>query len=144
MRGYSAIGLYNPKSPHNIGATLRALDCFESSLLLVQGKRYEVSATDTTKAFRRTPMIHVADLRLSIPYDCVPVAIEVIKGAQDLREYVHPQRALYIFGPEDGSLPRKVLGWCRDIVSVPTHVCMNLAACVNVVLYDRLFKEKSL
>lgn len=49
-------------------------------------------------------------------------------------------RALYIFGPEDGSLDKEIRDWCEDVVYIPTTGCMNLAATVNVVLYDRLAK----
>ena len=34
----------------------------------------------------------------------------------------------------------KITDWCRDVVYIPTDKCMNLAATVNVVLYDRLAK----
>ena len=57
-----------------------------------------------------------------------------------LHTFKHPQRAFYIFGPEDGSLRANVTDWCEDIIYIPTHGCMNLAATVNVVLYDRLAK----
>ena len=45
------------------------------------------------------------------------------------------------FGPEDGTLGPEILAWCRDVVYVPTRYCMNLAATVNVVLYDRAAKQ---
>jgi tRNA(Leu) C34 or U34 (ribose-2'-O)-methylase TrmL len=61
-------------------------------------------------------------------------------GRQTLTEYQHPERAFYIFGPEDGSLKKNVTAWCKDIIYIPTHGCMNLAATVNVVLYDRMLK----
>lgn len=60
--------------------------------------------------------------------------------ARPLPEYTHPDRALYIFGPEDGSLDKEIRDWCEDVVYIPTTGCMNLAATVNVVLYDRLAK----
>ncbi|HEY8939399.1 MAG TPA: TrmH family RNA methyltransferase, partial [Cellvibrio sp.] len=50
------------------------------------------------------------------------------------------EQALYIFGPEDGSVDQAVLDCCDHVVYVPTVGCMNLAASVNVVLYDRLAK----
>jgi tRNA(Leu) C34 or U34 (ribose-2'-O)-methylase TrmL len=75
-----------------------------------------------------------------IPYDCVPVAVERRADAQPLPEYVHPDRAFYIFGPEDGSLGPDVLRWCRDLVVIPTEYSLNLAAAVNIVLYDRIAK----
>ena len=66
--------------------------------------------------------------------------MELVDGARPLPEYTHPDRAIYIFGPEDGSLGKDVLAWCEDVIYIPTSGCMNLAATVNVVLYDRLAK----
>ena len=71
----------------------------------------------------------------------MPVAVDIIEGAIPLPEYKHPERAFYIFGAEDATLGKRVLGWCRDVVYIPSNGCMNLAATVNVVLYDRLAKE---
>ena len=45
-----------------------------------------------------------------------------------------------IFGPEDGSVGKKIVKWCDDVVYIPTIGCMNLAATANVVLYDRMAK----
>jgi len=68
------------------------------------------------------------------------VAVDLIEGAIPLHEYKHPERAFYIFGQEDGTLGERVLSYCRDVVYIPTSYCMNLAATVNVVLYDRMSK----
>lgn len=76
-----------------------------------------------------------------IPYDCVPVAIELATDAIPLPEYKHPERAFYIFGPEDSSLGEKTYSWCRDKVYIPMKYCANLAATVNMVLYDRSMKQ---
>ena len=59
---------------------------------------------------------------------------EALQAARPLPEYTHPDRAFYIFGPEDGSLDKRIRAWCEDVVYVPTNGCMNLAATVNVVL----------
>jgi tRNA(Leu) C34 or U34 (ribose-2'-O)-methylase TrmL len=93
------------------------------------------------KAYRHLPLIHAEDLRAMVPHDCTPVAVDLLDGARSLVDYVHPERAFYIFGPEDGTLDASVTNWCRDKVYVPTAFCMNLAACVNVVLYDRAAKQ---
>jgi hypothetical protein len=58
-------------------------------------------------------------------------------SAETLGEFVHPPRALYVFGPEDGSLDRGLLAACHRFVQIPSRSCLNLAAAVNVVLYDR-------
>lgn len=142
MRGYSAIGLVNPKTNANVGGAMRAAHCYGASMIAVQGARYGRQSTDTTKAYRHIPLLH-GSLRDLIPFDCVPVAVEFIETSRSLVTYKHPERAFYIFGPEDGSVPKDVLAWCRDVVMVPTHFCMNLAATANVVLYDRLVKSSA-
>jgi tRNA(Leu) C34 or U34 (ribose-2'-O)-methylase TrmL len=58
-----------------------------------------------------------------------------------LPEYQHPNQAFYIFGPEDGTISQGILDRADDVVYVPTIGCMNLAASVNVVLYDRMAKS---
>lgn len=78
---------------------------------------------------------------LQIPYDCVPVAVEIIDGSVSLERYQHPQSALYIFGPEDGSVPKDIMDRCRDVVTIPGKFCLNLAAAVSVLLYDREAKR---
>lgn len=143
MRGYAAIGLHNPKTPANVGSVLRAAGCYQASMVAMSGSRFKKASTDTMDAWRHLPLIETSDLHLVMPYDCVPVAIDLVPGARPLTTYTHPERAFYIFGPEDGTLNKEVLSWCRDVVYVPTNGCMNLAACVNVVLYDRMAKEQS-
>ncbi|HVJ44678.1 MAG TPA: RNA methyltransferase [Dongiaceae bacterium] len=140
-RGFAAIGLFNPKTDHNVGGVMRAAFCYSASLIVIQGHRYRRQASDTTDARRHIPTLHVADLLGALPHDCVPVAVEIDPSARSLFRYRHPERAFYIFGPEDGSLPRHLTERCRDLISIPTAACMNLAATANVVLYDRMAKQ---
>ena len=139
MRGFACVGLHMPKNNLNIGGVLRASQIFGVSMVAVAGTRYRKAPTDTMKAHRHIPLLCVEGLHAVIPFDCIPVAVERLVGAVPLPEYRHPTRAFYIFGPEDGTLGRKVTDWCRDTIYIPAG-CLNLAACVNVVLYDRLAK----
>ena len=141
MRGYFAVGLDNPKTPANVGAVLRACGCYNAAMLAIRGTRYHRHGTDVNKVHRKLPLLQVDDLYDVIPYDCVPVAIDLVEGAESLVDFVHPERAYYVFGAEDATLGNRVLSWCPRRVMVPTRSCMNLAACVNVVLYDRLQKK---
>jgi tRNA(Leu) C34 or U34 (ribose-2'-O)-methylase TrmL len=144
MRGFAVIALHNPKTPANIGGALRACGCYGAKLVVIGGPRplrLAKLATDTQKAWRHIPHVLVDDIFDACPYDAVPVAIDLIEGARSLLTYNHPERAFYIFGAEDATLGKKVLDKCRDKVVVPTAYCMNLAATVNVILYDRLSKE---
>ena len=141
---FSCICLVNPKHEVNIGGVLRGASCYNASLVIIAGKRNVRHPTDTCKTYRNIPVlrgINSDHVRQMIPFDCVPVAVEFIKNATPLPKYSHPKRAFYIFGAEDATLGSKVLNWCRDTIYIPTSYCMNLAACVNVVLYDRLSKE---
>lgn len=140
-RGFAAVGLHAPKTPSNIGSVLRAAHCFGAALVAASGRRYQYSPADTTKGYRHLPLLQVNDLFDAIPHDCVPVAIDLIDGARDITNYIHPERAFYIFGPEDGTLGKAITDRCRDKVFVPTAYCLNLAGCVNVVLYDRQAKQ---
>lgn len=142
LRGYAAIGLHMPKDRENVGSVLRAAHCYSSAMVAISGHRYKGSRTDTPKGYRHIPLIHCEDLYDVVPFDSVPVAIELLPGARDLVGYQHPERAFYILGPEDGTLGPQITAWCRDVVYVPTRFCMNLAATVNVVLYDRLAKQR--
>lgn len=141
MRGYAAVGLDHAKTPANVGGVLRAAQIYGAAMVSISGPRYRRWPTDTMKAWRHLPLVHVDDLRTVIPYDCVPVAVDLVPRAKSLPDYVHPERAFYIFGAEDQTLGARVLSWCRDVVYVPTSACMNLAATVNVVLYDRAMKR---
>lgn len=145
-RGYAAVGLHSPKDALNIGSALRAAGCYDAAFVAVQGARVPAmrmrAPTDTRKTWRHKPLLRVSDLREALPFDCVPVAVDLLDGAQRLPDFKHPERAFYVFGPEDGTLGRSVTDWCACSVMVPTLTCMNLAAAVNVVLYDRLAKQK--
>jgi len=144
MRGFAAIALDNPKCLANIGGVMRAAACYSASLVVIGGPRpprIHGIATDTTKAARHIPHLLTDDVFDAIPHDCIPVAVDLVDGAVPLPEYRHPERAFYVFGAEDATLGARILDRCRDRVMVPTAYCMNLAATVNVVLYDRSAKS---
>ncbi|MCK4674412.1 MAG: hypothetical protein KAT61_00735, partial [Gammaproteobacteria bacterium] len=71
------------------------------------------------------------------------ICVEFAENAIALPEYRHPHDALYIFGPEDGTINQNIIDRADAVVYVPTVGCMNLAATVNVVLYDRLAKSSN-
>lgn len=142
-RGYSVVGLDNPKTPANIGSALRAAGCYGAASVVLGGKRparLSKCPTDPQKQYRHIPSFIVDDVMDMVPYDCVPVAVDLVDGARSIVEYKHPERAFYVFGAEDSTLGARIIDRCRDVIYVPTANCMNLAATVNVVLYDRMIK----
>ncbi len=119
QRGYFAVGLDNPKMMKNIAGVLRACGCYEAAMLAVSGARYRRHRCDTIRHWKHMPMIEVDDLRTLVPYDCTPVAVDLVPGAVSLVDFKHPKRAFYIFGAEDGTLDERVLSWCPERVMVP-------------------------
>lgn len=147
MTNQAHIGLTDPKTPDNVGAVMRAAGCYEAVSVSYTGERFNKAIargqklhTDTKNVSRRIPLQHISTFMEAIPEGATPVAIELVEGASSLIEYQHPKNAYYIFGPEDKSLSKEVVAWCKDVIYVPTVGCMNLAATVNVVLYDRTAK----
>ena len=72
--------------------------------------------------------------------ELTPVAVEVRKNSEMLSEFDHPLNALYVFGPEDGSISSVELRHCHRFVAIPTRHCLNLSMSVGTVLYDRQCK----
>ena len=144
-RGFAAICLYNPKNSLNVGGVLRAARCYGAELVVVAGrlriKGIQHASTDTGKAWRHIPTIRSVDPFDTVPLSAIPIAVEICDRAISLPTFVHPERAYYVFGPEDGSLGESIIARCKYVISVPTAQCMNLAATVNVILYDRLAKQ---
>jgi tRNA(Leu) C34 or U34 (ribose-2'-O)-methylase TrmL len=144
VRGFAAIGLHRPKEKANVGATIRAAQCYGAASVAISGDRIDnrwiKSPTNTTAGHRHIPVLR-GDLRSLVPYGAVPVAVDLVDGAESLVDFIHPHSAFYIFGPEDSTLGATILDWCPRKVMVPTALCMNLAATVNVILYDRLAKQ---
>ena len=146
---FVSIGLTNPKSTSNVGAVMRAAGCYQVDQVLYSGARYDRAgklATDTKKAHTSIPLINIESLGLDELIDAVDeetkiVCVDLIQGATPLPSFEHPKKALYVFGPEDGTISQKVVDRADHVVFVPTVGCMNLAASVNVLLYDRLAKS---
>lgn len=137
------IGLYNPKSPTNVGAVLRAAGCYDAAQVRYNGTRYSRAVkfqTDTQNSQERIQLVEMEDLTANVADDVEIVCVELVVGATALPQFTHPENAIYVFGPEDGSLPQEMVDKANHVVYVPTHGCMNLAATVNVVLYDRMAK----
>ncbi|WP_430462727.1 RNA methyltransferase [Thalassolituus sp. LLYu03] len=138
------IGIINPKDVTNVGSVLRAIGCFQADGLLYTGNRYNTAMryrTDTKNIGEAVPATHVADLLAAKPASSKLVVVELVLGATPLPAFVHPEDALYVFGPEDGSVPQALVDAADEVVYVPTVGCLNLAATVNVLLYDRMTKR---
>lgn len=145
-----SIGLVNPKSPENVSSVMRAAGNFRVDSVFYTGTRYPRAVklhpgmvNMSRKVSQNIPLAGVTNLIDDAADEFKIVCIEFAENALPLPDYEHPQNALYIFGPEDGSINQDVIDRADAVVYVPTVGCMNLAASVNVVLYDRLMKSAS-
>lgn len=139
-RGYFGIGIERSKTEANVGTLWRSAFAFGASFVFTIGRRYPRQSSDTTESWRHIPLLEYADVddfRAHIPYDCQVIGVELLDGAGALETFTHPQRAIYLLGPEDGSLSRRAQSLCQHIVRFDTDYCLNVAAAGTVVMYDR-------
>lgn len=140
--------MINPKFHYNVGAAQRACSCWGLKQLWVTGNRVDVTGhgkKGKPRLPREERMKGYKDVKVfnydypfdQMPDNAQPVAIELKPGSQSLENFEHPENAVYVFGPEDGSLDKVVLRHCHSLVQIPTRHCLNLAAAINVILWDR-------
>jgi len=143
MRGFYGVGVLNMKTGINYGTLFRSAACFDADFLCLIGRRFEQQCSDTMKTQRHIPLFEYKDIDDFLehrPYDCQLVGAEVVAGARNLVDVIHPERALYLLGPEDGSLPQSLLDKCQLVVRIPTRYCLNVAVAGSILLYDRKAK----
>lgn len=142
------IGLINPKSPENVGSVMRAAANYRAEGVFFTGERYPLALERDPNApnmrrkiSKNIPLTGVNCLLDDAAGDMKIVCVELAENAIALPEYQHPPNAFYVFGPEDSTISQDIIDRADAVVYIPTVGCMNLAATVNVVLYDRLLKS---
>lgn len=166
-----AVILVNPRYDQNVGAAVRGCSAFGVSQLWVTGNRLtgEMSPRGKPRLPRELRMKEYGDVEVcysDYPFDAYKgkktweptaggpareiitpriIAVEIDPSAVSLTWFRHPENAVYVFGPEDGSLSKVHKRLCTDFVYIPTrkdadgkNVCINLAASVNIILNDRV------
>ncbi len=143
-----SIGLSNPKSPDNVASVMRAAGNFRASRVFYTGERYPRAVrlnpnhpNISRKVSKTVTLEGVNSLTACVPAHSSMICVELVENAISLPDFQHPENAYYIFGPEDGTISQGVINKADAVVYIPTQGCMNLAATVNVVLYDRLAKS---
>ena len=142
-----AIVLADPKYAHNVGMVVRLASCYGLSQVWYTGERVSLDISPRKRLPREERMKGYADVEIvncDYPFeqfaDATPIAVEVREKSEPLHGFEHPENALYVFGPEDGSIDRSLLSHCHRFVVIPTRHCLNLATAVATVLWDRQYK----
>lgn len=143
-----AIAMFDPRDPFNVGAAVRAASCFDISQVWITGRRCAEAVWEQNRIPREERMKGFADVDIILDdrplehfENATPVAVELLHGSENLLIFEHPENAIYLFGPEDGSVPKSVRGLCHRRVFIPTRHCTNLGAAIYLILYDRLAKR---
>tara|TARA_B100000614_G_scaffold262909_1_gene300488 strand:+ start:66644 stop:67327 length:684 start_codon:yes stop_codon:yes gene_type:complete len=155
-----SIVLEDPKYARNVSQIVRLASGYDINQVFFTGNR--VSLTDPTKnldgrsgsrtkkgagkarlpreermkGYQKVDICHH-----DRPFDCfssgIPViGIELREGALPLHQFEHPEEAIYVFGPEDGSINR-LSRQVHQFVVIPVAHCLNLATAVSTILWDR-------
>ena len=149
VQGYFGIGIYSPQKSHNVGTLWRSAFIFGASFIFtIGGQKYHTQSSDTTHAPKYIPLYHylnMEDFYLYLPKDCLLVGVEISSSSQDLRNFTHPERAIYLLGSETTGLPERLLEKCHRKIQIPTYFPypLNVSMAGNIIMYDRLTKESN-
>ena len=144
-RGFACVALDRPTDPVNVGHALRAAFCFDARMVIIGGDTAGIKLpklhTDPMRSYRHIPVIRSKNLIEAVPEGASIVCVELRDDAETLMDFNHPERACYVFGPENGSISAEILDRTTQKVMIPTMASLNLGMIVNIVLYDRLAKS---
>ena len=145
--GYFGIGVYQVKRAENVGMLWRGAWQLGASFLYTVGTRYKPTSDDVFKSWLRLPLFRYdtfAQMVMSSAYGCQLVGVEM--GGTPLPDFVHPDRAVYILGAEDGGLPIEIQERCHGVISIPSlrTASYNVAVAGTLVMYDRMVKRETL
>lgn len=140
-RGFYGLAVYHPKNTLNIGTLWRTAHLLGASFLCTIGRRYKGQPSDTLKSTRHVPLFHALTFdefreRL-LPDACQIVAIELAEKAVELKDFTHPERAVYMLGAEDHGIPPDVLARCHHVVRLRGERSMNMSVAGSIVAYHR-------
>ena len=145
-----SIILENPRFAFNVGMAVRIASCYGLKQVWFTGDRVRLDIDakkrlpreERIKGYRDVEMINYDRPLEQFPEGTVPVAVEVRPNSERLQNFEHPEKAVYVFGPEDSSIHAGLLTYCHRFVVIPTFngYCLNLATAIATVIWDRMVK----
>ena len=141
MRGFFGVGVESISKEANAGAIMRTANAFGASYMFTVGSPLHLSNltwTDTSKTFLHCPLFqydHFSDI--TFPEKTTLVGVELTDESVNLPSFKHPLQAVYMFGPEMGSLSPEIQQQCDFMVKIPTQYCVNVSVAAALIMYDR-------
>jgi len=143
---YFGIGLDGLKYSENTAAIMRLASQHQAAFVWLMGCSYKPeSPIDTARTWKRIPVFQEAELPGGfnvVICDCSP-ADWPGKVKQLGLGFVHPPRAIYVFGNESSGVSDRTLEIARSsggqycTIPEPCGVSYNVAQAAAVVLHDR-------
>ena len=144
IESFFGIGVYRPKTSHNIGTLWRTAYILGASYIFIIDGKYNHQSSDTSKTWSKIPFFKYDDFDhfyQSMPHSTQLVGLEMGDTALPLGQFEHPARASYLLGAEDSGLPDSVSKRCHHLVKLPGKLSLNVAVAGSIVIYDRLNKR---
>lgn len=145
VRGYFGIGIEQVSKPGNMGNLIRSAHAFGASFVFTINpgfSKQELMKTDTSATFAALPYYQYAQgEEIQWPLGCQLVVAELTEQAVPLPAFRHPQRAVYVLGPERGHVSAELQARADHIVQIPMKFCVNVATAGAILLYDRLIQQ---
>lgn len=147
MRGYFEIGIMAPKFEENFGTLARSAYQLGANGVFTIGARFQKTNNDTTKSFRHLPIRNYSnweDFKNHRPIDVKLIAIEDPKyKGRFLKNYCHPESAIYILGNEGFGIPEDNISDFDDVVSIESDrtYSYNVAVAGSILMWDRFVKN---
>lgn len=142
---FFGIGVYQPKTTHNIGTLWRTAYSFGASFIFIVDGKYSGQSSDTQKTWAKIPFYKYDDFDHfynSLPHSTQLVGVEIDENSTPIRNFAHPHRAAYLLGAENNGLPDKVITKCHHIIQLPGEHSLNVAVSGSIVLFDRIVKNE--
>ena len=156
QRGFFAIGSEGLSKAYNAGAIYRTAHAFDASFIFTVGSNIahgvksgkqnvgnsglsnSFKSVDTSSSDRHVPYFEFPDWNsFARPAKTALVGVELVDSSINLPNFYHPKRAVYVLGPEDGSLAPETISACDYIIKIPTKFCINVGLAAAIVMYDR-------
>ena len=133
------ICLYSPKNIENWGSILRVAYNFNVDFVCTIKARYTRQSRDTINFKYQKPIFRFDSTDQFLdhyPKECGLVNVEILPQSLSLESFSHFKNAIYVFGPENGSIP-KDLTESRTCIKINSNQCLNQAMCAGIVMFHR-------
>lgn len=140
---YFGIGIYKSKTSENVGTLWRTAFIYGASFIFVIDAKYKKQSSDVLKVWSKIPLFQFETIEAflqTVPYSCKVIGIEMDERATPIKNFVHPERAVYLLGSENNGLTNELKNKCQELIVLPGDVSVNVAVAGSITIFDRINK----